>query len=143
MPQSAKTTTHRVGLGVKTLEQLIRNSPISAKLGTYVYDGRVSMREVLRLAGIRSAATLHHTHHRDTLKWLRAKVNELKALAGRGKRESNIHEVRLHETDRLNSMAQKLAAANYQIVELERRVRQLSLTSKSDRKVVPLRKRRT
>jgi hypothetical protein len=113
-------TVGKIRAGATALERLIRQAPFSKNTGTYQYDGRVSVKEVLRLAGVKSAATLHHTHHGATKKWLDGRIKELKALAGRGRvqRDPELHGEKVR--DREKRMAEELAAANYKILELQR-----------------------
>lgn len=135
-------TAEKVRAGVTALERLIRRAPFSKTSNSYLYDGRVTLKEVLRLAGVRSAATLHHPHHSSTKKWLDGRVKELKALAGRGRvhreRENHAESSR----DRERRMAEELAAANYKIMELQRELELAETRKRKGPTVVPFKKRR-
>src|ERR1700733_3225228 len=118
----SNTTADKIRTGAATLERLIRQAPIGTKTNVYLYDGRVSVKEVLRLAGVKSAASLHHAQHTTTRKWLRAKGKELKALAGKGKSQKGIEDYVERRRDRERRMAEELAAANYKILALQRQL---------------------
>lgn len=136
------TTADKIRAGAAALERLIRQAQISSKTNVYLYDGRVSVKEVLRLAGVKSAATLHHAHHSATRKWLLAKVKELKALAGKGKGSESIEEHVEKRRDREKRMAEELAAANYKILALQRQLNVLREERRTDKTVIPFKRKR-
>lgn len=140
---TAKETRKKVEAGLSVLEQMIRRSPVSPKTGRHTFEGAISVKTVLRLGGVKSAATLHHSHHVDTKRWLAKQIDELKALAGRGKYRKPTSVAATQARNREDKLAQELAAANYKLMELESRLSTMS--EGKSRKVVQLnsmRKRR-
>lgn len=116
---NAEQTRRKIETGLSILEQMIRESPLSPKTGRHAFEGSISIKTVLRYAGVKSPATLHHAHHVDTKRWLDKKVEELKALAGRGKYRKKSVVAITQARNREHKLAQELAAAHYKIMELE------------------------
>ena len=115
----AEQTRQKLEAGLVMLEQMIRATPLSPKTGRYTFEGAISVKAVLRMGGIKSSATLHHAHHAETKRWLARKVDELKALAGRGKYRKRSVITAKNTRNREAKLAQELAAAHYRIMELE------------------------
>jgi len=91
------------------------------KTGRYNYPHRISKAEVLRIANVKSRATLLAAHHQDLAAMLDKFIDDLKREVGKGAGSEPKPSADVTENidRRLNEMAQSLFAAQYRIIALE------------------------
>ena len=106
----------------------------------YKYPHAISAAEVLRMAGVKSRATLSADYHDKLKAELDALVVELKSKTGKGKPKQEAETEPASGIARLEQLAQTIAALHYRIMVLEQENAALRSEAGTG-KVEPLRRR--
>ena len=92
---------------------------LNARTGLYRYPQAISASEVLRMAGVQSRATLSASYHDGLKRELDELVSALKRKTGKGKPAKAAAAEATSRPDRLDQLAQTIAALQFRIIELE------------------------
>ena len=93
---------------------------LDARTGLYRYPQAISASEVLRMAGVQSRATLSAGYHDGLKRELDELISALKCKTGKGKPAKAAAAVEaISRPDRLDQLAQTIAALQFRIIELE------------------------
>ncbi|TPG57436.1 hypothetical protein EAH89_10920 [Roseomonas nepalensis] len=106
---------------------------------TYRYPNPISAAEILRMAGVRSRSTLAADYHGSLRRELEVLIEDLKRQTGKGKvAAKEATKTVLDRTDRVEQLAQTVAALQYKIIALEKELATLRQGQPTSSQVVNL-----
>ena len=98
---------------------ILQEGNLNPRTGRYRYPQAISASEVLRMAGVRSRATLAAGYHDGLKHELDDLIATLKRKTGKGKPAKAAAATESSRADRLDQLAQTIAALQFRIIALE------------------------
>ena len=139
MPTRAEETQAAVREAMARYEAMVLHERnFDPKTQMYRYPHAISAAEVLRMAGVRSRATLSAGYHDALKRDLDDFVAALKRKTGKGKATREAVEVKQSRMDRVEQLAQTVAALQYKIIALEQENAVLRASAVGTGKIVNL-----